>query len=215
MNEDNQQASTTAASKSHQFDLRMLLLLVAAVASFFAASRAFRETASTHKEITQLRSLDNSLQVRDGSQFAFVYQTPIWEGERRCKVYLPPNNQYRLCIALESEFQKWPPEGATPVKTFELAPGEHEIRHQAYDDGPTRIYVYCDDKLLYDKTEKAGWLPPPIWENSGAPQTTVQREVEEPLQVWRAVGQHPKDKGGYLKRMRGLLLWIERRSTRE
>ena len=179
MNNDNPKASAIATSKSRQFDLRILLLLVAAIASFFAASRAFRETVSTKKEIAQLRSLDKSLQVRDKSQYALVYQDPIWEGERRCRVYLPSNNRYRLYIALESKYQKSPPGGATPVKTVDFGPGEHVIRHFIYTaaDGLTRISVHCDGELIYDKVQ-VGWLPHnyAYVEKTDEPQQTVQQE---------------------------------------
>lgn len=213
MNEADDISDRSMQNEPRQFGLGKLLLLVAAAAVWFSTWRVHREINVTQGEIELLRSFSKELVVTDETQFAMNYQDAIWEGERRCKIYLPPKHSYELHVALEGKYHVTPPTGAIPVKSIKLAPGEHTVRHfiLTRQDGLTEINVYCDDQLIYGEVHEVGWLPVnyAYLEKMDEPFRTIQRDVDEPLEIWRGVSQHP-EQSGFLDRVRGLILWVER-----
>ena len=175
-----------------QFRLLTLLLLVTAVAASISAWRVHREIESTTEKIELVRLLGRQLNVRDDTQFALVYENSIWEGERKCKVFLPKGSSYRFHVSLEGKWRQPPPQGMKDAAFVSLTPGEHTIRHYLHTQksGITKIYVYVDDELIYEEVHEVGWLKYnyAFTERMDVQRISIQQPTDSPLEIWRGVG---------------------------
>lgn len=166
-----------------QFGLLTLLLLVTAVASWTAFWQTRREMARLEARLPGMREIARPLRVDDPLQYAVVRHHELWNDDFRWRVYLPPNDRYRLRLATKEVDQQGLAEA---VDQIELPPGEHELelRHEQVDQ-EWRIAVLVDGEERLRDAQPSEWNTGRGSSGGSAFATSKQQPVVQPLVLFR------------------------------
>lgn len=197
-----------------QFALSTFLLLIAALASWAAYWQTLQRTESLRRQLPGLRRLARELRVSEPRQYAAVERLPTWYDEHIWDLYLPPNQTYELCLALEGIEAAHVSTTMTtqPDRTVTLLPGRHTVELQ--DEATAEKWsflVLLDGEMVIEATRPADWNPSRSSTGGSVLRTHIQQSTDEPLELFRRRFHVPQGKSSSTTPdgpANGVHLWI-------
>jgi hypothetical protein len=198
-----------------QWNLKTLLLLMAAIATWTAYVRTTRLNQRLRDEVGTLRELAGELVVTDAEQFAIVDSPDQWYGENRWDVYLPPGSDYAMNLATRRVDENGVPEAAEKVL---LEHGHHQVRLEQEQRGDHwEISVELDGRVAITAREASDWAGDRGSTGMVDYGGTEQFPTDEPLILERSRFLHaapppssPRASTEPDEPSNGLILWIEK-----
>ena len=197
-------------AKRFQFNISTALLLMTVVITCFVWLQSRNKTESLRTQLNDIREIDRTLIISDSTQFAASRELIDWYGENRWRVFLPEGNEYSINFGshetqLDSEGEALP----KVERSFQMQPGEYEIKYQRTRVNSSFLNVFVDNELAISVQEQ------PEWKNKGSSQgglfgISQQQSTAEPLELMRVqIRIHSSD---FSKRLEaeGFTIWIEK-----
>lgn len=200
-------------SRSLQWNIATLLLLMAAVAVWTTYFRMKSETERMLAERESLRRLARELVVDDPAQYAIVERHEQWHGEDVWDVHLPEAHRYVLKLATRDIGPRNFPE--TEYVTT-LPAGRHVISlEKSLTKERASAKVIVDDASVIEVPAVDDWFPGGGYGWGGTHTRATQSPTDKPLELIRIRFHKTRDDGSSRSSdepYNGLFLWIERDS---
>jgi hypothetical protein len=146
---------TAGGRRRWQWNLKTLLLLMAAIATWTAYICTTRLNQHLRSEVGTLRDLAGELVVTNAKQFAIVNSPDQWFDDFRWDVYLPPGSQYVIKLGTRELDETGIPEATQEVQ---LSPGRYQVHlEQVQRDNYCEINVEVDGHVVISDRESRTW----------------------------------------------------------
>ena len=192
-----------------QLSLFTLLLSIALIAVWLAWWQAGQSIANLERQMPGLQSVARELRIDDPTQFAAVEKMPYWHDENICEIYVPADQSYRLCLAMDAIDK----DGLSdPLGAVSLPSGEHRIEIR-YDSGGSKstVRILVDKETVLEESRSKDWEAH-RGSSGGIPfSQSKQYPTDEPLVLFRRrfYIRLPSNKFAIPTPSPGILVWVE------
>lgn len=192
-----------------QVSLSTLLLLIATVAIWFGYWSVSRELQRLQSQMPGLLSLSRELEVIDPSQSAVVARLPEWLGESIWDVYLPPDRQFELCLALDEVSED---SLAVPLHRCPIESGYRTIELKYETPRAESIAsLLVDEQVVIEETRPPDWEPRRGSRGGSSISKSRQLDPALPMVLYRKRFRVPgvTSPARNESPTQGILVWIE------
>ena len=190
-----------------QVSLVTLFLAIALIAVWLAWWQTGQSIERLERQMPGLRNVARELFVDDPAMFAVVKQVGQWFGENICRIHVPADQSYQLCLALEFIDEEGFPD---PLRFVSLPSGEHqiEIRYDTQrEESIVRILV--DEQTVIQESRPKDWEPR-VGSSGGMPFTqSTQYPTDGPVILFRRRFSVPSGVNPPTSPSAGILVWVE------
>ena len=215
-NHQHQQADATSEPPQQrwvpQLTLSTLMIVMAVICMVTAWWQLRLRNQRLETQIAAMSLLAPSIQIENPSQYAAVRRTLEWYDESIWDVYLPPGNEYRVCLGTdklrgEEKAAAVPPE---VVAEYEISSGQYEFELKSETTSEeSNVQVFVDGKTIIDYSEAENWNVRGT--SSGGANWTVatQQTTDKPFTLYLRRFHPPKGGLSTEDAAKGIKVWIE------